>query len=1390
MRRGTRGESFFGLLFALLMLILASGISPKFALGQSSSTGTILGLVTDSTGAVVPGAVVTITQKLTGDTRSTSANSAGRYVFVNVDPGTYDVKVTMQGFTAVSFTNQVVRVGTSLTLDAKLQVGTTTTTVEVTTTPGSELQTLNSTVGATIEHTEIMNLPNPSRDATAFAVLQPGTTMLGNTAGAVTDQNTFQLDGGTVTDDMSGDNNTYIPSFTGQGFGSSIAGGMGSAPSAVVPAPVDSIEEFKVGVSNQTSDFNGGAGSQVQMETRRGTSAFHGTAYEFYNDNNFGGANTWDNNAAGKKQPGAHYSRFGLAAGGPLLPGNLLGGKTYIFGNYEGFRFPFAEIFTHNEPSPLLRSGMIALNGQIINLNPAATPIPSGMPASFYTKFGVTAGQMISTTPCPSSSSGFCDPRGLGLNPVICTANGSGGCSAGLWSLMPLPNNYNQGDGANYGGYSAPLALPQTSNFGVVRIDHDLGQKWHFNGTYHYYRLDRATSSQVDVGGVFPGDAFGQFKSTSNRPQVPWYYTGSVTTNISSTMTNDFHYSGTRNWWAYQTNGGVPNVAGYPAALEPGGEIQGDFAPFNTNNQNTRTRFWNGHDNLFRDDVSYIHGTHLLQFGGSYQRNHDTHQRIDNGGFINVYEQYLLGLGNSNVLTGVDLGTSGVIPSGITSTRKYGNLYSMVLGMVDVSQALYTRGTGSTLPLLPRTSCAVSGVAITSGCIASPAAINSSIIPTSNLYFGDSWQMKRNFTLNYGFGYTVEMPPLEDNGHQDILVDAQGNELNFDQFLAAREASAFQGVPYNPLIGFATIGNVNGHPKYPYNPFYGGFGPRISAAWNPQFSNGSLLGKLFGHGNGVIRGGWARIYGRLNGVDQVLVPILAPGLMQTVQCNGPNRTTGGCGAAGGGPALVSDVFRVGVDGTTAPLAPASANLPQPWYPGFNDAPTGSGEGLDPSFRPNRSDEFNLSIQRQIVPKVLLEVGYIGRVIRNEFEPYDLNNVPYTMSLGGQTFAQAWANVMQETNFGANPGNAQTQPFFEAALGGTGSAYCSGFANCTAAFVNNEGAPGTGNMGVADVWTAWTDVSTGGNFTFGRSMLNDPIPASQAQCPAAQPACSANGQATSVFLNASNGYGNYNAGYFQLTFQDWHGLTMRSNLTMSKALGTAAQVQASSALTAVDPYHLKNTYGFQTYDQSFVYNLDFTYNLPFYKSQNRGIGRLLGGWSISPIFTAVSGLPDEVNTANGDCASYGEGSCNDEAAFENAVAVGPVHYSPTRKQGISGSNGVGDCCSSGQNVFSDPFTAFSLFRNPILGLDGQYGGGGPLRGLPFWNLDMAFSKNVKITERFNGTLYGSFTNILNHMQPADPAFNLFDPTTFGVLGGGNNVQANQPRHLQFGLRLNW
>ncbi len=182
-------------------------------------------------------------------------------------------------------------VGTTLTVNATLQIGATTTTVEVQAQAAAELQTTNAAVGTTLSNSAIMALPNLGRDVSTLTVLQPGVTLGGYTAGAVQDQNTYTLDGGNNSDDMAGNSTSYVTNFTGLGGTQT-----GGTPSGVVPTSVETIEEFKVTTFNQTADFNSSMGSQVQMVTKRGQNQFHGAAYGYYFATNLGAANTWINN--------------------------------------------------------------------------------------------------------------------------------------------------------------------------------------------------------------------------------------------------------------------------------------------------------------------------------------------------------------------------------------------------------------------------------------------------------------------------------------------------------------------------------------------------------------------------------------------------------------------------------------------------------------------------------------------------------------------------------------------------------------------------------------------------------------------------------------------------------------------------------------------------------------------------------------------------------------------------------------------------------------------------------------------------------------------------------------------------------------------------------------
>jgi hypothetical protein len=1327
-----------GVLFCLFALL------PSSLFSQSSSTGTVAGTVTDPSGAAIVGATVTLTDRATNIPRTVSTNENGRYLFVDIPAGVYDLSVSKQGFRTSKVSNQTVSVNSALTLNVTLEIGAVAESVEVTAT-NAELQTLNATVGNTVSGIALDNLPSISRDASTFFTLQPAVSPEGSVAGVQYDQNSYQLDGGQNTNDMDGTMNIYTQSFAGDVTGGLIrmqfTGNNGGGPTGVLPTPIDSVEEFKVSTTNQTADFNSSAGSQVSMVTKRGTNNWHGTLYEYYLDNNWS-ANTFENNAAGVPVPSYHYSRFGGAVGGPIIPKEILGGKTYFFANYEGFRWPNSEPITRAVPSASLRAGLLFFNGTYYNLNP--TPV---------TFNGVTY---------PGTN---LDPRGIGVNSLV----------QQMWSTMPLPNSTacggitlcdNSPAGGNIGAFTSNLSVPQSSNFGVVRLDHDFGSKWHFMSSYRYYKLNLTTDSQYTIANGSP-------QSFSQRPQVPWFYVAGLTTNISTNTTNDFHYSYLRNFWQWGAFGDIPQLSGLGGALEPLGEqsAPAGFAltPYNVDTQNTRTRFWDGQDNMVRDDISMLHGNHLFQFGGTYERNWDFHQRSDNGGGINFEPVYQLG-----ALSGSGINMTGIFPAGISPSQQvtFGNDYAAALGMISIAQQAYTRS-GPQLTLNPPLT----------------PAEDISTIPFYNVYFSDSWHMKPSITFTYGLGWTLEMPPVEQQGRQVELVDQSGQAINVESFLKQREDAALQGQVYNPEIGFALVGNTGNGQKYPYNPFYGEFSPRLALAWNPNYSDG-LLGKIFGQGKTVVRGGYSRIFGRLNGVDLVLVPLLGTGLIQPVQCIDPVKTGTCAGTLGSSPL---NAFRIGTDGLTAPLPAPSATLPQPDFPGFNAIAAATGEALDTNFRPDESDQFDLTVQRQLNSRTMIEFGYIGRLIRNEYQPLNINAVPTMMTLNGQSFAKAFANLELEYCGGGstkgllgggcvgNVGAVTPQPFFEAALSGTG--YCTGFASCTQAVAMKEGTSGTGNLASQSVWSLWSDLDQGDatctattpcGFNFARTMMNSPIPGSP---------FGANGQMTSgVAVNASVGYGNYNAGFISLKMADWHGLTLQQNFTYSKALGTVNTVQATSEFTSVDPYNVGAGYGLQPYDRKFVDNVLLVYEPPVFKGQEGWKGRLLGGWSFSPIFTTGSGLPLELNVLNGDGQSFGGADAVNFFDDENAVLGCANNFGSSRHNGVTGSGGVG--IGGNVNLFANPQAVFNCMRDPILGLDGGAGGAGVLRGMPFWNVDFQVRKNIHITERYSAEVQSIFTNVFNHDQLLDPVLSLANPAGFGV----ESLQANTPRSIELGIRF--
>jgi hypothetical protein len=280
------------------------------------------------------------------------------------------------------------------------------------------------------------------------------------------------------------------------------------------------------------------------------------------------------------------------------------------------------------------------------------------------------------------------------------------------------------------------------------------------------------------------------------------------------------------------------------------------------------------------------------------------------------------------------------------------------------------------------------------------------------------------------------------------------------------------------------------------------------------------------------------------------------------------------------------------------------------------------------------------------------------------------------------------------------------------------------------------------------------------------------------------------------MQGSSGYGNYNGAFISFETRDWHGVSTRSNLTFSRAMGTGAVVQATSSFSVLDPWDLGAMYGPQSFDARWIYNLSVLYEPTYFKGKKGILGHALNGWAIAPLFQARSGNPVQVsiNTGtNSNCQSFGEMNCSSGNTNENAVLAAPYTGGNTAhtNQTISGSVGVntnGDKGGTGINMFENPDEVYSQFRRLVLGLDHNGGGTGRIYSFPQWNLDLSVAKEFKFTERVGMTFLAQFANVFNHFQPGNPSLNIDSPQSFGHVTGGAALY--NPRQIEFGLRIHF
>ena len=288
--------------------------------------GNVLGAVSDPSGALVSGATVKLTNVGTNETRTMQTGSAGTYAFPNLIAGVYRVEVEMAGFKRFIQDKVEVQVDVSTRVDATLQVGNVSESVLVTT-EAPPLQTDSASLGVTITQKEVESIPLSGRNVNNMLTLVPGVVAQGGTYGnAVSNQA-----GGARTNAI-GFGNYAI----GGGFGNQSSFYVDGVPSnavagnlnALIPSQ-DVVQEFRVGTNNVSAEYGSYAGGVVNLTTKSGTNAFHGTAYEYLR-NKVLNANDYFSNLTGKPRPGLVQNQFGGTLGGPVVKD-----RTFFFFGFE-----------------------------------------------------------------------------------------------------------------------------------------------------------------------------------------------------------------------------------------------------------------------------------------------------------------------------------------------------------------------------------------------------------------------------------------------------------------------------------------------------------------------------------------------------------------------------------------------------------------------------------------------------------------------------------------------------------------------------------------------------------------------------------------------------------------------------------------------------------------------------------------------------------------------------------------------------------------------------------------------------------------------------------------------------------------------------------------------
>jgi hypothetical protein len=1284
-------RNLFSKFFVVLVVLTVCGLS---AFGQSTSTGSLTGTVTDPNGAVVAGASVTVTNA-SGQEFTAKTNDEGVFTIPVLTSGVYTATISVKNFKQAKVTDIKIDAGKPSSFNVALEVGSQDQTVTIV---GSAelLQTQTATVGTTLTGRQITDIPTASRDALDLVLALPGTT----TPGRPRTSSVNGLPKGALNITLDGINVQDNTLKSSDGF------------FTYIRPRTDSISEVTISTSTPGAESSAEGAVQIKFVTQGGTNEYHGGGY-WYHRNPALNANYWFNNRDLAADPVTHkapqqriiLNQFGAKVGGPISVPKVFSGKDklFFFANYEEYRLPeksvqrVRTIYTTDAANGIFK----------FNTTSQTYAPPAGVTCT--TGATRTCSVNVLTMAAAAGLIGTLDPTIQKLNADI---RSSVGTVNGV--LIPVAGNPNveQFGFFNTGG--------QTRRFPTVRLDANLGKNHHLENISNYQEFLSVVDFLNGVDPVFPGFP-NHGSQTSNRfsNTSAWRWT------ITPNLVNEARFGLT---------GGTVKFFG---EVTPAQFANQGFARINLNssgqgaNSATATagpELRNAPVKQFNDNLSWVHGNHAFNFGGSYTR-------------LNLW------ITDATVVPAVNFGISSTLAGDATAFNAFSSLNATV-GQQGNAAAFYSQMAGRMSSLTRYV-----GLSETTGNY-TPQGFFTSRAQQSEygLYVQDTWRFRPNVTFTGGVRWEVQESfqslnnTLTQVGYAGLFGESGTDNL------------------FKPgtLTGTPTTYTRFGAGSQTHNTDHGAFAPSIGFTWSPNFKSG-LLHKIAGEsGQTVFRGGFSMAYVR-EGLNTFL-SIMAANPGQTIDAT--QNITGTPFAL-----PIGLYFRNGIP-------PVAAGVPtQPVLPNTGSI-TDSANAFLPNLKTGYVESWTAGIQREIKRDNVIEIRYVGNRGHQLWRQVDLNEQNLIENGALAEFRLAQQNVLANLAagrgfnmryFGPGTGTSPLPIAFKNIQPNTAGAndwnnpahYTSTlWANTTVLGPLNPLAPNPGaGRCCGGYWGIFSGTTNEATFAPVRATWGNQMPVNFW---VVNP-----GKRGGSFLIGNGAQSWYDAATVEFRRRLSHGLLLQANYTFGKALSNA---YASSSVVFDQPatlrdYHLRRDVSpfdiTQAFKANFIYELPVGRGKQFLGNAKGMVNGLLGDWVFNGNIRIQSGSP--FNFGNVQLVGMSRkdlqraiGVYRDQPNSDNSNFSGQVYWLPLdiRLNTFRANNTT--FTSAGavytQGAPTGRFIAPSGFGNCQQAIVGGCGFNNlVIKGPSFFRYDLSLAKKIKFTERMNLEMRAEALNAFNNIN---------------------------------------